>query len=155
MSSMALGQSKRWVYVASSWSNPYQPEVVERLANSGHAVYDFRNPSEDNAGFHWSEIGLDGEPVTAQEMLPALERPRAVEGFDLDFGAMQKCDTCVLVLPCGRSAHLEAGWFVGQGRELHILWIGKERPDIMVKMATMIHGSVDSVVATLAGGVPT
>ena len=34
------------IYVASSWRNAYQPEVVARLRSEGHSVYDFRNPSE-------------------------------------------------------------------------------------------------------------
>jgi hypothetical protein len=29
---------------------------------------------------------------------------------------MEACDVCVLVLPCGRSAHTEAGWFAGKGK---------------------------------------
>lgn len=37
------------IYVASSWRNPYQPEVVAALRKAGHQVYDFRNP-EDNPG---------------------------------------------------------------------------------------------------------
>lgn len=146
---MGYTPERRWIYVASSWSNPHHPEVVRRLAADGHLVYDFRNPTEGNSGFHWRDIGLSGDPVGADAMVEALRRPRAVEGFALDFGAMQASDTCVLVLPCGRSAHLEAGWFVGQGRELHILWLDDERPDLMVQMATKIHSTVDSVVEAL------
>ena len=32
------------IYVASSWRNVYYPEVVTRLREAGHEVYDFRNP---------------------------------------------------------------------------------------------------------------
>ena len=35
---------KRKIYVASSWRNEYYPEVVEKLREAGHEVYDFRNP---------------------------------------------------------------------------------------------------------------
>lgn len=31
---------------------------------------------------------------------------------------MKWADTCVLALPCGRSAHLEAGWMSGAGKKL-------------------------------------
>ena len=37
--------------------------------------------------------------------------------FRNDIEAMEACDTCVLVLPCGRSAHTEAGWFAGRGKK--------------------------------------
>ena len=35
---------KRKIYVASSWRNEYYPEVVAKLREAGHDVYDFRNP---------------------------------------------------------------------------------------------------------------
>lgn len=39
------------IYVASSWRNPYFPEVVKRLRAEGHDVYDFRNPPHGGNGF--------------------------------------------------------------------------------------------------------
>lgn len=44
------------IYVASSWRNERQPEVVARLRAEGHEVYDFRRPNGQQDGFHWSEI---------------------------------------------------------------------------------------------------
>ena len=43
------------VYVASSWSNEYQPRIVAFLRERGHEVYDFRNP-ERKTDFCWSQI---------------------------------------------------------------------------------------------------
>jgi len=40
-----------------------------------------------------------------------------VRQFHNDIKAMEACDACVLVLPCGRSAHTEAGWFAGRGKK--------------------------------------
>ena len=40
------------VYVASSWSNEYQPRIVAFLRERGHEVYDFRNPERKTA-FCW------------------------------------------------------------------------------------------------------
>ena len=40
------------IYLASSWKNTDQPDLVEALRNAGHDVYDFRNPTPDDAGFH-------------------------------------------------------------------------------------------------------
>jgi hypothetical protein len=39
------------IYVASSWRNTYQPEVVRRLREMGHQVYDFKG-----AGDGWYEL---------------------------------------------------------------------------------------------------
>ena len=61
------------IYVASSWRNKYQPEVVAALRKEGHEVYDFRNPKDNPGGFHWADVD-----------------------------AILWADTGVLVLPCGR-----------------------------------------------------
>ena len=37
---------KRKIYVASSWRNGYYPDVVDKLREAGHDVYDFRNPPQ-------------------------------------------------------------------------------------------------------------
>ena len=55
-----------------------------------------------------------------------------------DFRAMEWADTCVLVLPCGRSAHLEAGWFAGRGKRLIIFTKDGEEPELMALMANAI-----------------
>ena len=44
------------IYVASSWRNKYQPEVVAALRKAGHEVYDFRNPKDNPGGFHWAVL---------------------------------------------------------------------------------------------------
>ena len=34
---------------------------------------------------------------------------------------MRWCDACLLLLPSGRSAHLEAGWSLGAGKAVAVL----------------------------------
>jgi nucleoside 2-deoxyribosyltransferase len=53
---------------------------------------------------------------------------------------MEWADACVLVLPCGRSAHLEAGWFAGKGKPVFVLTFDGEEPELMAKMC---HGVYD------------
>ena len=127
------------IYVASSWRNPYQAEAVSYLRHAGHEVYDFRNSFPGNKGFHWSEIDPDWQNWTSAQYREALGHSIAGDGYLTDFKAMEWADVCVLVLPCGRSAHLEAGYFVGAGKPLHILILEKCEPELMYKMATGIH----------------
>lgn len=61
----------------------------------------------------------------------------------------QPAITCVLILPCGRSAHLEAGWFCGQGKRCIILTQDGEEPELMALLATDICVSIDEVLASL------
>ncbi len=98
------------IYVASSWRNDIQPHVVEALRKAGHEVYDFKNPRPGDNGFHWSDIDPDWQDWTPEQFIEGLRHPIAASGFASDMDALRDCDACVLVLPCGRSAHLEAGW---------------------------------------------
>ncbi len=101
------------IYVASSWRNPFQQDVVKLLRVDGHEVYDFRNPGEGDTGFHWSEIDENWKAWDSPNFKKSLNHPVAEDGFDSDMLALEQCDACVLVLPCGRSAHLELGWACG------------------------------------------
>lgn len=126
------------IYVASSWRCEFRPAIVLLLRQEGHKVYDFRHPSEGNNGFAWSSIDKHWQMWDTATYREALTDPVAEAGFNLDFEAMKWADACVLVLPCGRSAHLEAGYFVGAGKPLHIFIPEKCEPELMYKMATSI-----------------
>ena len=54
-------------YVASSWRNPYYEQVVRRLREEGHEVYDFRNPPHGGAGFHWTDVDENAPNWTFEE----------------------------------------------------------------------------------------
>ena len=142
---------KRKIYVASSWRNAFQQEVVKKLREAGHEVYDFKNPKEGDKGFHWLEIDPNWENWTARQYRDALLHPVAERGFDSDYDAMEWADTCVLVLPCGRSAHIEAGYFDGSKKRLIILLADEEViPELMYKMADYVCVELDEVKTILA-----
>jgi hypothetical protein len=61
---------------------------------------------------------------------------------------MQWADTGVLVLPSGRSAHLEAGYFNGAEKDLFILMVEPQEPELMYLMGR-IALSVDDLVKVL------
>ena len=122
------------VYVASSWRNEFQQEVVQRLRDNSHEVYDFRNPTEGDNGFHWSEIDKYWESWQPYEYVKHLNHPIAEAGFKKDFDAMKWADVCVLVLPCGRSAHTEAGWMKGVGKRVYVFMPIHQEPELMYKI---------------------
>ena len=136
------------VYVASSWRNERQPAVVKALRAAGHDVYVFKSPDSAHPTFHWSDIDPKWLHWDEDDLMRGLGHRIAEEAYKSDFDAMEWADTCVLVMPCGRSAHLEAGWFVGKGKGCAILLDGGE-PELMQKMATL-HTSIDDVIAAIA-----
>jgi len=128
----------RKIYLASSWRNQGQPLLVKMLRNEGHEVYDFRNPKAGNNGFHWSSIDGGWREWTPERYRKALVHPVAEEGFRFDFDAMKWADTFVLLLPCGRSAHLELGWAIGAGKRSFILLAEGQEPELMYKLVGSI-----------------
>jgi hypothetical protein len=139
------------IYVASSWRNEKQPEVVRALRAAGHDVYDFRNPMATGGnrgrrgkGFSWSEISPDWQKWTPEQYIEALDHPAARDGFGSDMDALKWCDACVMVQPCGRSASLELGWCAGAGKPTIIL-LAPGEPELMVLMATELVTTIEEL----------
>ena len=136
------------IYVASSWRNLYQPAVLKLLTDNGHEVYDFRNPP-NATGFSWKELDPNWTQWSMEQYRQMLLTERAVEGFGADMNGLRWCDTCLLVLPCGRSAHLEAGWAIGNGKRLIIYIPEHIEPDLMYLMADKICLYVQEILEAL------
>ncbi len=122
------------IYVASSWRNQYHRDMVCFLREHGHEVYDFKNPPHGNGGFRWSHIDKNWQHWKTSEYREALKHPIAEAGFKSDFDAMRWADVCVLLLPCGRSAHSEAGWMKGAGKKVYVYQHLEEEPELMYKL---------------------
>lgn len=131
------------IYVASSWRNSMHTGVVQALRAAGLICYDFKE--DPGAGFNWSEIMPGYLPDglwTSGDYLMAMRHPRAQMGFRNDYRALRACDTCVLVLPCGKSAHLELGWAVGHGKKTAILLDEPIQPELMYGMVDYLAPSL-------------
>lgn len=139
---------KHRIYVASSWRNRHQPRVVSDLREHGYEVYDFRHPEPGSNGFAWSDIDPAWQSWSPAAFRDALDHPVAKEGFRRDFDAMQWADVFVLVLPCGRSAHLEAGWAIGAGKPT-LICLAEGEPELMYRMANLLCIGPDEVVPAL------
>ena len=137
------------LYIASSWRNAFYPGVVETLRGAGFEVYDFRNPGDGKDPFKWQYVSEDWLDWTPAEYRDNLAHPRAEAQFANDIAAMESCDACVLVLPCGRSAHTEAGWFAGRGKPVIAYIPEKQEPELMYKLFTSVACTLPELVETL------
>lgn len=134
------------IYLASSWRNPMQPYLLKILRAEGHEVYDFRNPTPGKKGFSWNDISSNWLSWTASEYIENLRHSNIVkEAFALDYNAMWLSQIGVLLLPCGRSAHLELGWMAGRGKYTFILTKDGEEPELMAKMCTAVCCDIDEL----------
>lgn len=135
------------IYVASSWKNNLYESIINRIRDMGHEVHDWRQD-----GFGWDSIDSNWRNWTFEEYKRALEHPNAVKGFSADFYGMHSCDACVLLLPCGASAHSEFGWFTGRRRPsvvlcLHMVYI--KEPELMYKLCDGVYNNLVSAIKQL------
>lgn len=68
---------------------------------------------------------------------------------------MEWADACVLVLPSGRSSHLEAGWFAGKGKPVAVFATEPVEPDLMVGLCNelLVHyGELKDWIVSLDAG---
>ena len=124
------------LYIASSWRNTFYPEVVAALREAGYEVYDFRNPPTGDPGFHWTDVDPNYMEWSPTEYQANLSHPLAERQFKNDIDAMTACDACVLVLPCGRSAHTEPDK-------------DSFEPELMYKLFTKVCISLEEIVGVL------
>lgn len=131
----------RKIYIASSWRNEFQQDMVKLLRSNGHDVYDFKNPAPGNTGFSWKQAGPVG---TVIDYMKTVYEPVATKGFEFDRNALDWCNTCVLLLPCGRSAHLEGGYVAGQGKLL-ITYLSpiQFEPELMYRLGRIVNNPTD------------
>ncbi len=133
---------KKKIYLASSWRNKHQEGILKELRLQGYEVYDFKHPQVGDPGFQWSKIDENWQEWTMEQYRKnLLIDDYAQFGFNRDFDAMKNADICVLLLPCGRSAHLEAGWMKGAGKKV----IAFIPPDERIEPELM-YGLLDGIV---------
>lgn len=121
------------IYVASSWRNKFQPMVVAGLRTAGYEVYDYKT---DGASFDWNDLGTykQGDQWMPRMLEMSLCHGVAKRAFVHDMTALHRASACVLVLPAGRSAHLEAGWMAGKGQPVFIYAEERIEPELMYLM---------------------
>ena len=120
----------RKIYLAGSWRNAKTILLIrDILKGNGHEVDCFASESDGRTSFNWSELVRSLGCTTQEEAekklkemdaIDLLKFDRVVTAFQEDKKWLDWCDTCILILPSGRSAHLEAGYAKGQGKNLII-----------------------------------
>ena len=88
---------------------------------------------------------------TVEEYTEGLHHPLAERQLLADLKAMETADVCVLVLPCGRSSHTEAGWMAGAGKRVIVYISEMQEPELMYKLFAAVVYSVDGIQTMIAG----
>jgi len=106
------------VYVAGSFKNAEMVREIGKMIRScGYEAYVFCDTGErtyDLSQQFRTQYDLSTVTPNLVYQIPELYHI-GIRNLD----ELTQCDALVLVLPCGRSAHLEAGWMVGRGRPVY------------------------------------
>jgi hypothetical protein len=122
-------ENKRHVYIVGSMRRFHDSpgslcqgsavwDAARELRAAGHDVFDDWHASGPDADQHWR----DYEVARGHDYFEALAGDAARHNLHFDHSHLVKADTVVLVLPAGKSAHLEFGLAMGLGKQTHILF---------------------------------
>lgn len=138
------------VYLIGSLRNPDIPDVGNYLREQGFEVFDDWFAGGKIADDEWQAYELKRGHTYQQ----ALRGYAADHVFGFDKHHLDRSDAAVLVLPAGKSAHLELGYMAGQDKPTFVLFDKEpERYDVMYKFATDVCMSKEELARAIKWGV--
>lgn len=131
------------IYLIGSLRNPKIPEIANKLRSEGFEVFDEWFSAGKDADDHWQAY----EIARGHTFKQALEGYPAWHVFNFDKEHLDRASIVVLILPAGKSGHLELGWALGQGKKGYIVY-GKEpdRYDVMYRFADGVFTTVEELI---------
>ncbi len=133
------------IYLIGSLRNPKVPEIAMALREKGLEVFDDWYAAGPEADDKWR----DYEKGRGHSYIEGLAGYAARNVFRFDKEHLDRSKAGVLVLPAGRSGHLELGYLIGTGRPGYILHDDPDRWDVMYQFATKVVTTVDQLVGEL------
>lgn len=139
------------IYVIGSLRNPTVPAIANQIRAAGFEAFDDWHGAGPHADDEWQRY--EGE--RGRTFREALAGRAAQHIFQLDYVNLNRSAGTLLVLPAGKSGHLEFGYNRGRGVPSVILMPGEpERFDLMYNFAHLVTDSMSEVVEYFRGAIP-
>jgi nucleoside 2-deoxyribosyltransferase len=134
------------IYLIGSLKNRNIIPLANKIRELGYDVFDdWISPGEE-ADEKWQ--AYEAERGRAYD--EAINGFHAQTVFNYDLRHLTEADIVIMVLPCGKSGHLEFGWSIGRGKTGFILFDGEpDRYDIMYKFADALYFNTDDLIGAL------
>jgi hypothetical protein len=138
---------QRRIYLIGSLRNPAVQNVGRALRDAGHETFDDWHAAGPDADQYWQEY----ETARGRSYTEALNGPVAAHNFEFDMDWLKWADTGVLVMPAGKSGHMELGYIIGRGGHGFVYMPDGEpdRWDLMYKLAEGIAYTEEGLVGLL------
>lgn len=138
-----MEKSNKLIYLIGSLRNPKIPIIANRLRIEGFQVFDDWFAGGKIADDEWKTY----EELRGRSYIEALNGEAANHVYWFDKKHLDACNIAVLVTPAGKSAHLELGYMLGQGKKgLILLDTSDIRWDVMLKFATGVFMDIDGLI---------
>jgi len=107
------------IYLIGSLRHPDVPELAERIQKeTGHEVFADWYAAGKIADDAWQDYCNR----RSYSYVEALNTPASWHVFDFDYHHLLDSDIGILVMPAGKSAHLELGFMAGKGKKCYVLF---------------------------------
>jgi len=134
------------LYIIGSLRNERVPEIARTLRDAGYDTFDDWHAGGPEADDEWQRY----EGTRGRTYKEALAGFHARHVFEFDKYHLDRADAAVLVLPAGKSAHLELGYMIGRGKAGYVLFDKEpDRYDVMYLFATQICFSIEELTQEL------
>ena len=135
------------VYLIGSLRNPKLPLFGNELRAIGIDVFDDWWGAGELADDSWRQH----ETIKGRSFEEALGSRWVEHIVEFDLEHLNSSDVGVLMLPAGRSGHLELGFLIGRNKLTYVLFDGEpyNRWDIMYNLATKVFLSQDLLLEEL------
>lgn len=135
------------IYLVGSLRNPIVPAMGVTLRKLGFDVFDDWFGAGKEADDEWQRY----ETVRGRTYKEALDGHAAHHIFAFDKIHLNRCDTAILMMPAGKSGHLELGYMMGQGKRGFVYFADgmPERWDLMYRFAERVCFNEDELLDSL------
>jgi len=134
------------IYIIGSLRNPKVLELGNLLREAGFEVFDDWMAAGPIADDSWR----DYEKQKGHTYAEALQGVAAEHVFEFDLKHLNLSDMAVLLMPSGKSAHLELGYMLDKGKPGFVLFDQEpERYDVMYKFASGIFFKQEDLIEAL------
>lgn len=134
------------IYLIGSLRNPVVPQLANDLRKEGYEVFDDWYAAGPEADDYWQKY----EKERGRDYVKALNGYAANHVFNYDREHLDDCRIGVLILPAGKSGHLELGYLIGQRKPCFILLDKEpERFDVMYRFAAGVFTTPQELIVAL------
>ena len=133
------------IYLIGSLRNPKIIETAIKIRAAGHEVFDDWIAAGPEADDYWQKY----EIAKGNNYKQGLAGYAAKHVYEFDKFHLDRNDIAILILPAGKSGHLELGYMIGKGKLGYILLEDPDRWDVMYQFSTGVFYDINELIDEL------